>query len=188
LEKFGVPFYLKIDIEGHDQLCLADLHADQAPSYLSLEINHGLNEFIALDRLGYDRFKIVLQNPHQALLPPEPPPPPPSIFQSWLQAKLNRNKNRWRRRLRWTGLVRDCPSKSEPVKPSWTFAFGSSGPFGEYAAGPWLTRNEALVAFVEYRRDFPGDLWCDIHARHERRSEPSAKLPRSVSPKIQRAA
>ena len=38
LEQFGVPSYLKIDIEGHDHYCVADLDPRDLPRYISLEM------------------------------------------------------------------------------------------------------------------------------------------------------
>ena len=33
LEQYGVPFYLKVDIEGHDTYCVADLDQQDLPKY-----------------------------------------------------------------------------------------------------------------------------------------------------------
>ena len=38
LARYGVPFYLKIDIEGHDHYCLNALSAQDHPRYVSCEI------------------------------------------------------------------------------------------------------------------------------------------------------
>jgi FkbM family methyltransferase len=79
LKRFGVPYYLKIDIEGADTLCLHALQDfDDKPKYISLEA--GLNSFeetftelSLLWNLGYRQFKIVNQanNPH--IRCPDPP-------------------------------------------------------------------------------------------------------------------
>lgn len=67
LERYGVPYYLKIDIEGADMLCVSGLHAAKArPHYLSIESSKTswqalLEEFEELERLGYQRFKVVNQ-------------------------------------------------------------------------------------------------------------------------------
>lgn len=168
VEKFGMPYYLKIDIEGNDHFCLADLRRKNVPAYLSLEVNHGLEEFLTLDRLGFNRFKLVLQNPHQAIaLAPQQP----TRLQRWWRAKIDRNKNRWRRRLLRVGLLRETPAVAKRLDPTWDFAYGSSGPFGELAPGPWLSLHDAIRALVDHRRRHRGDLWCDIHARHERLAE-----------------
>jgi hypothetical protein len=67
LEEFGVPYYLKIDIEGADLLCIRALtQVSERPKYVSLESNKTswdelLNEFALLRGLGYRRFKVVNQ-------------------------------------------------------------------------------------------------------------------------------
>jgi hypothetical protein len=67
LEEHGVPYYMKIDIEGADNLCLHGLleQADR-PRYVSIESNKTSwsalqRDFDLLSRLGYRRFKVVEQ-------------------------------------------------------------------------------------------------------------------------------
>ena len=67
LAEFGVPYYLKIDIEGADLLCVEALEQfSERPRYVSLESTMTswrglLEEFAILRRLGYRRFKVVNQ-------------------------------------------------------------------------------------------------------------------------------
>src|SRR6516162_8698702 len=67
LSKHGVPYYLKIDIEGADVLCLAGLIGKpDRPKFVSIESekrswNALLHEFETFKVLGYSRFKIVDQ-------------------------------------------------------------------------------------------------------------------------------
>ena len=68
LNKFGVPYYLKIDIEGMDLVCCeALLSFNDKPSYISIE-SEKVNfeslkkEFNLLDELGYDSYKIIQQD------------------------------------------------------------------------------------------------------------------------------
>ena len=67
LQTYGCPHYLKIDIEGADMLCVAALRSiDCRPTYISIESSKTswrelLNEFDALESLGYTRFKVVNQ-------------------------------------------------------------------------------------------------------------------------------
>lgn len=68
LEEYGVPYYMKIDIEGADTLCLEGLLADaDRPRYVSLEstktsFDDLVDEFCLLQRLGYRKYKIVPQH------------------------------------------------------------------------------------------------------------------------------
>ena len=67
LEEFGIPYYLKVDIEGADMLCVMALRRfSQAPKYLSIESSKTSwralhDEFSMLTQLGYRRFKVVSQ-------------------------------------------------------------------------------------------------------------------------------
>ena len=68
LEQYGVPYYMKIDIEGADTLCLEGLMASaDRPKYVSIESSKTsfddlVNEFSLLQRLGYRKYKVVPQH------------------------------------------------------------------------------------------------------------------------------
>ncbi len=76
---YGNPYFVKIDIEGHDMIAVRSLAAtDIRPNYLSLEaekISFGKlrDEIRTLQAMGYTRFKLVAQHrvPQQRL--PRPP-------------------------------------------------------------------------------------------------------------------
>lgn len=79
LERYGIPYYLKIDIEGADILCIKSLHrfADR-PKYVSFEAElTGYDTFFeALSHLyvlGYRKFKIVNQIVNWKQRCPNPP-------------------------------------------------------------------------------------------------------------------
>jgi hypothetical protein len=65
---YGIPYYLKVDIEGADVLCLQALkHFESKPKYVSIESSKTSwknlrNEFALLKVLGYSRFKVVPQH------------------------------------------------------------------------------------------------------------------------------
>ncbi len=67
LEKYGIPHYLKIDIEGMDAACLrALIRFEQKPDYVSIESEkisyiHLVEEMNLLAQLGYTQFKAVQQ-------------------------------------------------------------------------------------------------------------------------------
>jgi FkbM family methyltransferase len=66
-QKFGVPFYLKLDIEGGERIVLRQLlNLPFPPHFISLEsekvyFRKLLLELRLLVRLGYNRFKVVQQ-------------------------------------------------------------------------------------------------------------------------------
>ncbi len=78
LRQHGMPYYLKIDIEGSDILCLEALKAFASkPKHLSFESTRtswkGLRqEFALLKTLGYSRFKVVPQQEVAAQVCPVP--------------------------------------------------------------------------------------------------------------------
>jgi FkbM family methyltransferase len=67
LRQFGVPYYMKVDIEGADLLCLKALaEFDDRPQYVSIEAEVDVlssirHEIAVLSNLGYPKFKIVRQ-------------------------------------------------------------------------------------------------------------------------------
>jgi FkbM family methyltransferase len=67
-EKHGIPYYLKIDIEGMDFVALKILlHCPVKPSYISFESekvywNKLIDEFELLEELGYNSFNVVEQS------------------------------------------------------------------------------------------------------------------------------
>jgi FkbM family methyltransferase len=78
IEEFGVPYYVKIDIEGADMLSLKKLGDYQArPTYVSIEssktsLSAIADELNVLEGLGYANFKAV----QQAIIPGTPAPRP----------------------------------------------------------------------------------------------------------------
>jgi len=76
LQQTGMPYYMKIDIEGADIHCLEVLKSfDTRPAYLSIEaieqdIGIQTKQIELLCELGYDRFKAVQQaRMHRRVLP-----------------------------------------------------------------------------------------------------------------------
>jgi FkbM family methyltransferase len=62
IQQYGVPEYLKVDIEGADRFCILHLTRDTRSRYLSFEIGPDVEELLEHIRsLGYTRFKIINQ-------------------------------------------------------------------------------------------------------------------------------
>jgi len=170
-ERFGVPCYLKIDIEGYEQHCLADLSGFESPQYISLECHHfegqGEQGLLLLDKLvelGYRKFKLINQFSFCAM------PGPPHF---WLtvdsvasklfgQAPLDRISGSY-----W--LARHFIVRTRlQHRFRWPFPMGSSGVWGEDTNGRWVNYRRAKRLFSDYRRLYssgPTNLfWCDWHA------------------------
>lgn len=164
LARTGVPYYLKIDIEGMDMLPVRALHrVDARPKYVSIESNVSVNhapfdrvfdELAELWTLGYRAFQYVNQlNVPRVSLP--------------------------------------CPAlEGSYIEPG--FTGDESGPFGAELSGRWLAADRALMvgqvlrvqhnlgglngrwrgtrasrAFIRARRRSgrPRAPWYDLHAR-----------------------
>ena len=142
LEQFGVPFYLKIDIEGNDHLCLRDLDRETAPTHLSVEASD-ISLLDLLRDLGYDRFKCISQFHY---LPLELPP---SALQIEFEEKVRAN---------------DSIAKFRQLD-GWQFIHGSSGPFGEDLPGRWQEYDEMKATFGHFkevmRQGVPTPFWND---------------------------
>src|ERR1700685_1184264 len=127
LGQFGVPEYLKIDIEGADALCIRDLPRDQLPHYISCEdwrdvSERGSRMLLLLYETGYRRFKLLEQTEFEALLPPA-------------EAFLRRCLRSAAYRFRPIGLAalpsRQATRYNSRKRNNYHFKLGSSGPWGE---------------------------------------------------------
>jgi FkbM family methyltransferase len=77
IERFGVPYFMKVDIEGADQLCLEGLAPfDEVPHFLSTEYPMSLagqiRVLLLLRKLGYQRFQVIDQMAVPSQIPPQP--------------------------------------------------------------------------------------------------------------------
>jgi FkbM family methyltransferase len=73
LEKYGCPYYIKVDIEGADELVFEDLAlAGALPKYISAEFGPYELALRAFS-LGYRRFKLVNQDSNRFITLPSAP-------------------------------------------------------------------------------------------------------------------
>jgi len=79
LEIHGIPYYLKIDIEGVDHLCLQALLSQKTrPAFISIEadltsFDKACAQLTLLWNLGYHQFKIINQSLNHRIKCPNPP-------------------------------------------------------------------------------------------------------------------
>ncbi len=79
LQQYETPYYIKIDIEGADLLCIKALNSiKNLPKYVSLEIDDftfdlAVEPLRALYNLGYKKFKLVDQSLIDNIKCPNPP-------------------------------------------------------------------------------------------------------------------
>ena len=154
IDEFGVPFYCKIDIEGHDHVCIEQLTPDTKPIYISVEMTEGRwrDDIRGLKSLGYNAFKVIDQMTFRI-----PRKWSPVDTAAGIHPALASVCARVRTKVYWT---------RRPRVGDWSFPWGSSGPFGEETPGRWVDDREAirLCDALQRRctkRDEP--LWFDIH-------------------------
>jgi FkbM family methyltransferase len=158
LQTYGMPHYLKIDIEGSDRLCLkALLGFEHRPTYLSIESE--MKDFSALtadvgllERLGYRSFQIVQQStvPRQV--------PPTDIVEGQYVDHHFRYGSSGLFGRELPGAWKDAPAILRDFR--WIFAeYRLCGDGSTIATLPIVHR--ALTKLL--RRDVPG--WHDMHAR-----------------------
>ena len=149
LKKYGIPHYLKLDIEGAEPYCLKHLSPAQLPRYISLEAEK-IHWLVLLQQLGYSEFKIVDQMRHNSTFPDFANTTMFSRSAKQICWYADRVKNRLGR----------C-----------VFPRGSSGPFGEQIAGEWQSFEEVASNWLHMRLGhFKSSTlnrysWFDFHAK-----------------------
>ena len=161
LQEYGIPYYLKIDIEGSDLFCLqALLKFDARPNYVSIETEHSEvsrleEEFRILEELGYTRFKAAQQSGIEKLKPPYPAKEGiyvPHEFSDAASGLFGRE------------LPGEWLTKSEMLKrmKKFIWQFRLCGVLTKRRN--WLGRKVYGVARRLVRKPLPG--WYDTHAMH----------------------
>lgn len=162
IEQYGIPHYIKIDIEGRDEDALRGLTPALAPPYISAELGAADSIIEVLRDLGYRGFKLINQATFtasseiaaddylwRALRKLGLAAPP-------FKALMKRLPHALRPRLEWD-------TRHDPD------GLGArlgclSGPFGEATHGAWMPFQEAKARIEWSRRRF-AQRWWDIHAR-----------------------
>jgi FkbM family methyltransferase len=141
-QKYGIPYYLKIDIEGNDGYCLEGIDAINKPKYVSFEASN-IDWLKVIRDKGYTKFKLI--NQHDGF----------KAFNKKRESsaiRMFRNKVRWR-------LVKTFGYAKFPC--------GSSGPFAENTDGDWINFDElvnSLKAFTNNGKPLNEESWFDVHA------------------------
>ena len=172
IAKFGTPFFTKIDIEGADYEALNTLSKEEAPAYISVELNKREPILERLIELGYTAFKFVNGETHGSSAP---------IFHHEIGWRLMRKLSRVVPPVRtaisllpeWVRCKTEFDLPSSPGSDGYAFTTHSSGAFGEDASGQWLDIAEAQRRLGKLIRSYnrAGEvLWWDVHGRHGSRN------------------
>lgn len=167
LEEYGVPYYLKIDIEGADHLCLRDLTPACAPPYLSFEASESdIAHLFWLANCGYSRFKLIDQMDgfRQAM---------PARLHSWPLVGASVS-GLLRRRLRAVPGLAPLVRGSRRLlhldsngSGSRAFPISSSGPMADRSDGPWRSLPEVTYAWLYFVTQTTTGNWYDVHAARD---------------------
>jgi FkbM family methyltransferase len=161
MKSHGVPYYLKVDIEGYDHVAVGDINPADRPKYVSMEVTSS-DDFFLLKQKGYTKFKCIQQGLFVQLQTEK------VSFRSAYKRAVRRIKS-----LRAANSLRAAVRHLRPAKPAsclnWDFSVCSTGPFAEETAGSWQTMEEALHAWLDHSyKDVLGYFtWYDIHATSE---------------------
>jgi len=163
LVKYGIPYYLKIDIEGSDKACLKALFCfKQRPNYVSIESEKVVfdklaQELALLEQLGYTKFKAVQQMGISSQ--PEPNPPREGAYAGYRFE--NGSSGLFGEDL--PGKWKDKGNIIEEYKKIFRLydLFGDYGRLNRFLAGRFILKvlNKILPKPV------PG--WYDTHAKHQ---------------------
>ena len=145
-QSHGIPFYLKVDIEGADGQCVLSLTKDTKSNYISFEAGEDLGELIEhLQTIGYRDFRAVNQI---------------NFFD------LN-NDNSLMLRARQKIVYLLGYKEPKYVKKNGRFFLSghSSGPFPWTRKGHWFSARELLRIWNLHIANHGSNIWYDIHAR-----------------------
>jgi hypothetical protein len=185
LERYGIPYYLKIDIEGHDESCIQALCTrNDLPKYASVELSANYESLVGgLEKNGYTGFKCISQYNFWPLqLPPDP-----EVIRHRMGSRILMSQGLLARSV-CKAIGRQRLARRvfrSRTQGDWVFADGSSGPFGEDTLGEWLTAERLRDSLRHYGRlfeqrqaqpfwrmsDFSRDsdplsgIWADLHVR-----------------------
>jgi FkbM family methyltransferase len=152
LKKHGLPYYVKLDVEGAEAHCLSSLRSIGLPAYISVE-GESLEYLLLLWQLGYRRFKIVDQMRHNSRFP--------AFTNHSLFSRLAKQM---------CGYADRFKNRAINV----TFPRGCSGPLGEDTSGSWHTVEETAYDWLHLhfgykdRGSLSPDSWYDFHAKATR--------------------
>ncbi len=159
VQEYGVPFYLKVDIEGAEHVCLRHIDPSDAPAYVSFEASEGrLEDLFLLAHAGYTRFKLIDQLTFRQVMPPR-------LHSGGLAAvTLTRLAKEQLRRV--PGLARAVRllRRERTAAPGVRSSSMSSGPMAEETDGPWRSVEEVAYAWLYHVRETITSNWYDVHA------------------------
>ena len=145
IQEFGVPHFIKCDIEGADRFCVLGLDAPTRPQYLSYEAGEDFEELLQHCRkIGFTKFKIINQLSFRELANQ-------GNLRDWLILGV----------LRRLGYA-----EPEYVRRTGRFFVSghSAGPAPWSSDGAWQSAEEASARWNRAKRANALNGWYDVHA------------------------
>ena len=143
--RHGVPYYMKIDIEGADRLCILGLTSTTRPDYVSFEVGDDVEELIGhAQAVGFTRFKIINQ-----------------VCLRELANQRSFYDRAMLRVIRYLGY-----GQPRMIKRDGRFFSAGlcSGPVPWKTDGRWHPGNETIARWRTAKVANAGSAWYDIHA------------------------
>jgi FkbM family methyltransferase len=177
LAQYGVPHYLKIDIQGNERLCVDALKGTRLPKYISVAAENVGDATVLSDEqavamldllrnVGYQRFKLVNQSDGWRSVRSN------AVARFWMRIVTSADRG-W---LRVRGLSRIAHKFSDSGRIAalgYAFSPHSSGPWGDDVPGPWMTFEKARSTYLRERRSHFSregmplySFWHDWHATY----------------------
>jgi len=172
LAEYGIPHYLKVDIEGSDSLCINALRGNELPRYLSVESecvgdsavlsdDEAVAMLSLLRGVGYRRFKLVNQC---GWIPVRP-----AGVKRFCQGIVNGAAQHPRLYAKIASRFTDA---ARLARLGFVFTHGATGPWGEDIPGDWMNFETARSTYLNERRQFFSierplySFWYDWHATY----------------------
>jgi FkbM family methyltransferase len=144
IEEYGVPYYLKVDIEGADRFCILPIASDNRPKYISFEAGNDFEELLGhLTAVGFTKFKLINQ-----------------VSFRELSNQRNMTDRVRRKIMHWLGY--GAPTY---IRYHGRFfkSMHSSGPFPWLSDGDWCSAKELLEKWKRARVTNQLRDWYDVH-------------------------
>jgi FkbM family methyltransferase len=168
----GVPYYLKMDIEGYDRIGLESLYkCEEKPKFLSIEL-YEVPQIELLVNLGYKKFQLIDQG---SFLPFELPATKEyNEYRNHLKFKSSMQLPVRVVRKFFGNSINKAFEKQYKHLFDYDHKVGSSGPFAQFLPGKWHTATEVIDIFSHYygawqkeyenNKNAVNGFWVDIHA------------------------
>jgi FkbM family methyltransferase len=175
VSEYGIPHFMKVDIEGADRFAVLPLTKEMAPPYLSFEAGkRDLDLILHAHSIGYTRFNLIRQDNQSSVKIP-------ILSVLWTARQKFRL---WLRRQPRLHAIALAIRSSEAIGPVKVRRLPTSGPAPMERHDGWRDINamvrdwSSLVAsgMIE-------TAWYDVHAIHGSYSESTTDLSRSATPR-----